>query len=118
MPHECGFTVRNVTDEMAGTQLRRRLTEAPVHVVGWLLRRGSDNFVCALLGEPVSQQMMEIRTSADRLRVVDLFGNEYTATPRGGRVRVLLTTSEVFVHGLKDTDTIVFPAIRKDSFPS
>lgn len=115
--HECGFTVRNVTDEMAGSQMRRRLTEAPPTVVGWLFRRGSDNFVTAFLGEPVLTQMMEIATSAPRLRIVDLFGNEYTATPVDGKVRVLLTTSEVYVHGVTDSDTFSFPLHDRNEVP-
>jgi hypothetical protein len=107
-PTEQCFQIRAVNDELAGVQLRRRLPDAPAHVQGWLYRRGGDYYLGAYVADGQLTQLVEIFTRSPRLRVVDCFGNAQTAVPVNGKVRLLLTNLETFVHGLGPNDAIRF----------
>ena len=68
-PTEACFQLRAVSDELAGAQVRCRLPQAPPHVLGWLYRRGTDNFLGAYTAEGKVTQLVEIATrgaAADR----------------------------------------------------
>ena len=108
LPASFCFQNRAANDELAGAQFRRRLMDAPPSVMAWLFSRGSDSFLAAFA--PVGQmvQMIEITTAAPSLRVVDCYGNESTATPVDGKVRVLVTNAEVYVHGMGPTDPVAY----------
>jgi hypothetical protein len=108
IPDQLCFEHRAVSDELAGAQYRHRLPEAPPTVLGWLFRRGNDNFLAAYA--PVGQlsQLVEISTSSKRLRIVDSFGNEQSAEPVEGKLRVLITNAAVYVHGLGTDDRFAF----------
>ncbi len=108
LPSSFCFQNRAANDALAGAQFRRRLMDAPPNLMAWLFKRGSDQFLAAFV--PVGQmtQMIEISTTASSLRVVDCFGNESTAQPVNGKVRVLVTNAEVYVHGMGPGDTVAY----------
>ena len=111
------FEHRAASDEFAGAQYRRRLVDAPPTVLASLFRRGYDNYLGAYVPVGELTQLLEISTSSPRLRIVDVFGNEQFAEPVDGKVRLLLTNAEVYVHGLGDNDTFAFLPHAKNEPP-
>jgi hypothetical protein len=102
------FQNRAANEALAGAQFRSRIPDAPINVMGWLYRRGNDNFAVAYAPVGKQSQLMEITTSSPRLRIVDTFGNSYSAQPVNGKLRVLLSNVETYIHGLGSADTFAF----------
>jgi len=105
---ELCWQTRIVADELAGTQLLSRIPNLPPNVMGFLYKRGNDRYLGAFTLEARVGQLIEINTSSSRLRIVDGFGNEYTAIPSAGKVRIMIGNLATFVHGLGENDTISF----------
>ena len=107
VPDQTIFQHRAVADELVGTQVRKQL-ETPPNVIAWLYKRGGDNFLGTYVPIPQMTQLMEITTSSQSLRIFDCFGNAQLAEPVNGKVRLLLSNMDVYVHGLGANDQFAF----------